>query len=92
MRVISGLAYQFNNPQALASSGTDVFVVDGPGAGNLGALTELDASTGGLVRVISGSRYKFDFPDALAVWAPTCSWSVRRAARSSSWTPRRGRW
>ena len=41
-----------------------VWVVD-TGGGN--SVTELDAKTGGLIRVIRGSAYGFKGPDAIAV-------------------------
>src|ERR1019366_3353446 len=44
--------------------GRDLFVANGYG-GN--SLTELSASTGKLVRVLSGSSYRFNYPDALAL-------------------------
>jgi hypothetical protein len=47
----------------MAVSGHDLFVANG--AGN--SLTELDASTGALVRVISASSYRFNGPVAMAV-------------------------
>jgi hypothetical protein len=49
-------------PQAVALSGDRLFVVNGGGS-----ITELDTSTGALVRVISGPTYGFRSPDALVV-------------------------
>ena len=57
---------RFDGPQALAVSGSDLFVADLNGD----SVTEVSASTGALVRVILGSSYKFDNPDALAVSGP----------------------
>ena len=62
-RVVSGAAYHFEAPDALAVSNGDLFVANG--AGN--SLTELNASTGALVRVVSGPAYEFSVPDAMAV-------------------------
>jgi hypothetical protein len=41
--------------------GSDLFVANG---GN-NSLTEIDASTGALVRVVSGPAYQFDEPSAM---------------------------
>jgi hypothetical protein len=46
----------------MAAVGNDLFVANSGG----GWVTELDASTGALVSVISGSSYQFDGPDAMA--------------------------
>jgi hypothetical protein len=51
VRLLSSPAYKFNEPQGMAVAGDDLFV--GNGGGN--SVTELDASTGALVRVLSGS-------------------------------------
>ena len=61
VKVISGSAYKFNDPDAIASDGTHVWVANAAGD----SVTELSASTGALVKVISGSAYKFDDPDAI---------------------------
>jgi hypothetical protein len=37
------------------------------GLGSTGSLTEVDASTGALVRVVYGARYRFDAPDAMVM-------------------------
>jgi hypothetical protein len=39
----------------------------GQGISVSGSVTEIEASTGALVRVLSGSEYQFDYPDAMAV-------------------------
>ena len=64
VRVISGAEYRFQDPDAVAESGGDVFVANGYEANTV---TEIDASTGALVTVLSSSRYQFDFPYAFAV-------------------------
>ena len=57
------LRWGFNRPDALTVAGDDLFV-----ANNFGnSVTELDISTGALVRVVSGPAYRFNDPDALAV-------------------------
>lgn len=70
VRVVSGSPYDFNDPLAMVTSGHDVFVANGgtyDGNEYTGrSLTEFDASTGALVRVISGPSYDFMYPDALA--------------------------
>jgi hypothetical protein len=63
VRVISGSAYQFDAPDAMAVAGPDLFVANY----NSKSVTELDAFTGALVRVISSSIYQFDGPDAMGV-------------------------
>ncbi len=76
VKVISGPSYRFAflnkrllSAAAVASDGSHVWVTNF--AGN--AVTELSASTGALVRVISGSGYAFDAPmgiisDGSHVW------------------------
>jgi len=54
------------SPNALALDGGDLFVASPGGDDATGALTELNASTGALVRVISAPTYQFHAPDALA--------------------------
>ena len=44
-------------------AGNRVWVADG----NAGALTEIDATTGALIRVITARRYQLNGPDAIAV-------------------------
>ena len=54
----------FNSPTALALRGDDLFVANPPG----GSVTELNASTGALARVISGRQYQFNGPQAPALY------------------------
>jgi hypothetical protein len=61
--LISGSRYGFDGPDALVLSGPDLFVANYL---SRGSVTEIDASTGALVRVISGLEYQFYGPDALA--------------------------
>ena len=62
-----GTNYGFDNPDAISSDGSHVWVAnietESPG-GN--SVTELDASTGALLRVLSASSYGFDDPDAIS--------------------------
>ena len=51
--------------------GTNLFVVKGSGSDVEGSLTEVRASTGALVRVVSGARYQwFDTPSAMLADGP----------------------
>ena len=66
------LGWGFNEPVGVSSEGGDVWVVNTAGD----SLTELDAATGALVRVLSASSYGFDDPvaassDGSHVWSPT---------------------
>jgi DNA-binding beta-propeller fold protein YncE len=70
LKVISGQRYNFGSPTAIALDGPDLFVVDralSVGPPKPGSLTEVNASTGALVRVLSGPQYHFY--DALHVLA-----------------------
>ena len=53
--VISRQQYHFASPDALALSGGDLFVADQGG----NSITEINAGTGALLRVISGLAYRF---------------------------------
>ena len=79
VRVISASAYQFVEPSAMVLDGRDLFVANGGGGyssgdeGSGGTVTELDGSTGALVRVISGTSDEpdeFDGPDAMVLDGP----------------------
>jgi DNA-binding beta-propeller fold protein YncE len=50
-----------DGPSAITSDGTHVWVANGAGD----SVTELSASTGALVKVISDSSYGLDGPDAV---------------------------
>jgi PQQ-like domain len=71
VRVVSGREYQFRGPDALVLSGDDLWVANNNSlfSGNnlADSLTEVDASTRALVRVVLGSPYRFDNPDAMAL-------------------------
>jgi DNA-binding beta-propeller fold protein YncE len=67
----------FRYPEAVASDGTHVWVANSGGD----SVTELSASSGALVKVISGSAYQFDEPGAIAsdgtnVWVANADQSV----------------
>ena len=64
VRVISGPGYQFDTPDAMVLDGDDLFVANGGGLGRTGSLTEVNASTGALVRVVPRPAH-FDRPTAL---------------------------
>ena len=61
VKVISGSKYKFNQPEAVASDGTHVWVANYGG----NSVTELNALTGALVDVISGRKYGFAGPRAI---------------------------
>ena len=60
------LGWGLMGPEAMAVYGRDLFVANSFSYG-FGSVTELDASTGALVRVILGPAYGFDYPDAMVV-------------------------
>lgn len=88
IRVVSGKGFGLVNPNTIAVDGGHVWVAnDGTAendAGQLGfheGLTELNASTGALVRVITANRYQFAGPDAITfagghVWVASGGLSV----------------
>ena len=59
--MIRGASFRFSNPTAITSNGRGVWVANGGGK----SVTQLNASTGKLVRVVSGSSDEFAFPDAI---------------------------
>ena len=72
---LSGPRYRFGDPRALALVGEHLFVANEAepsavfgGTNSPGSVTELDASSGVVVRVFSGPA--FDGPDAMAVVGP----------------------
>jgi hypothetical protein len=52
--------YRFNQPAAITSDGSDLFVANASGS-----VTEMRSSNGALVRVISGAKYHFVNPIAI---------------------------
>jgi len=74
VRLLSGLQYEFGSyvkylqyrAEGIAAVGDRVWVADPAGGGDgHGAVTEIDARTGGLIRVLSGAPYNFYTPDAI---------------------------
>ncbi|HEV3313258.1 MAG TPA: hypothetical protein VG815_22335 [Chloroflexota bacterium] len=66
VRVIGGQQYHLVQPTAIVAGGGHVFVTDAATPryryGSKGAVTEIDASTGKLVRVLQGAPYNFLTP------------------------------
>ena len=62
----SGSRYDFAEPTDGASNGADVWVAD-----DKSQITEIEGTTGRLVRVIEGSRYQLNDPHALALESGT---------------------
>jgi len=75
VRVLSGAACKFKAPNAMAVADNNLFVTrisdektsSGPPSSAPDSISELDVSTGALVRVILGAAYKFDLPVAMVV-------------------------
>ena len=67
MRVISGRRYQFNDPGAIAVDGGNGWVANADQVSLGGSVTEIDVSTGRLVRTVMGHTYKFANPMAIAI-------------------------
>jgi 6-phosphogluconolactonase (cycloisomerase 2 family) len=72
-RVVDSLSDAFDGPVAVAARGDDVWIVSngvknyyGNGRG-VGSVTELDATTGRVIRVITAQTVPFDEPTAIAV-------------------------
>jgi outer membrane protein assembly factor BamB len=57
-----------DTPLQMALYGHDFFVVNNPNGSYAGWVTEMDASTGAVVRVMDQARYQFDSTDALAIY------------------------
>jgi hypothetical protein len=94
VRLIRGSSYDFESPEAIASDGAHVWVANLCGNASAtegcirGSVTELSASTGRLVRVISGSTYQFNSPEAIAtgggyVWVANTNGDSVTELRSS---------
>jgi len=74
IRTLSGGRYGVHYPAAVAVSGGRVWVANDPQTGDGrtskpgdGTVTELNAGDGSWVRTVSGLKYGFDFPSAVAV-------------------------
>jgi hypothetical protein len=72
-RVVGGLADSFDGPVAVAARGNDVWIVSsgvknyyGNGRG-VGSVTELNATTGQVIRIITAQTAPFDEPTSIAV-------------------------
>jgi hypothetical protein len=80
IRTISGPGYGLTEPSAIAVDGAHLWVVNSApaaDAGTGGSVTELNASNGSWVRTVSGGRYGFDVPCAIAadgahLWVTNC--------------------
>ncbi|HEY3907328.1 MAG TPA: hypothetical protein VGM14_25720 [Streptosporangiaceae bacterium] len=59
--IFSGEQYQLNDPEAMISDGTDLFIANTGG----NSVTEMVGSDGSLVRVIQGPSFAFSQPSAL---------------------------
>ncbi|HEY3907324.1 MAG TPA: hypothetical protein VGM14_25700 [Streptosporangiaceae bacterium] len=59
--VFSAAQYQFNDPEGLASDGSDLFVANAGG----NSITEVKVSDGSLVRIVQGPGYAFSRPEAM---------------------------
>lgn len=77
VRVISGPGY-FDNPAGMVALGGHVFVVNTGTGKDKGYLTELDAATGALVRLVRAPADR-----------STRRWRSWRAGRTCSWRARR---
>jgi hypothetical protein len=73
IRVVSNPANEFDSPDAIAAGGSHVWITNGAtpaqppafGGATGNSVTELNASNGSLVRVISDPKDKFSYPDAV---------------------------
>ena len=74
VRSIAGGRADFVDPVAVAARGRVVLVLNAgrPGAASptAGSITELNASTGAVIRTISGAQFAFDDPVAMTVAGP----------------------
>jgi hypothetical protein len=59
---MAGGSYGFQDPVAIAAGAADIWVANGSGT-----VTELNASTSSLVRVVSGSSYQLSDPQSIAL-------------------------
>jgi outer membrane protein assembly factor BamB len=67
VQVISGAAFRFVDPVAVASSGSIVLILNAGRLSGSGSITEIDAQTGTLLRVIAAPTFAFADPPARAV-------------------------
>ena len=64
---LAGAGGEFNSPDAVAVQGARVWVANGGG----NSVTEINANTGALIRIISASRYQLNEPQAIAATGAT---------------------
>ena len=83
VRTLSGGRYGFNGTQAIAVSGTRVWVANYGGADSGGSVTELNASNGSVVHLLSNASYGFDSPQGITVDG-THVWIADGGSASSS--------
>ena len=89
--VVKNFGWGFGIPGAIASDGTHVWVTGPVGE----TVTELDASTGALVRVIGGPSTASTTPTPSLRTVPTSGWpttATTTATASPSWMLRPERW
>src|SRR5216683_1393602 len=77
VHVYSGASYGFKHPWAIAVAGADAWVANYGG----NSVTELNASTGHVVRILSAGSYGFNQPWAIAVNGPDI-WVVNAGGNS----------
>jgi hypothetical protein len=78
IRVVSNPSDEFDSPDAIAVGGSHVWITNGAtpaqppafGGATGNSVTELNASNGSLVRVISNPKDKFSYPDAVTTLGP----------------------
>jgi serine/threonine-protein kinase len=61
-RELAGSSYGFSSPNAVVLAGSRIWVANS--AGN--SVTELNASTGSVIRILDGASYQFDYPISFA--------------------------
>ena len=70
IKVISASSYEFNEPDAMTTDGTRIWVAnnnDNPGDAPHNSITELNASTGDLLGVMSAPKYGLSAPDTICL-------------------------
>ncbi len=70
VRTVSGAAFGFADPVAIAAAGGTILVLNAGRANGWGSITEFSANTGKLRRVVMGSSFAFNKPAALTVAGP----------------------
>ncbi len=71
IKVLVWQKYQFCQPDAIVAAGANLFVANASSCAGvsmgIGSVTELNASSGAMVKLIWGAAYQFDIPVAVAV-------------------------